>query len=67
MKPIIKHFREGIATVAMCGKCGKVLTYKHYRNDRGVSCYNPDVIMENFCSNCGEPVEGYKEEIESGS
>lgn len=62
MKPTIKDNGNNVMSTPMCGKCGKVLHYYHYNNERGVPCYNPKVIVENFCPNCGEEVEGYKEE-----
>ena len=62
MKPIIKDNGKNISSTPMCGKCGHKLHYHHYTNEHGVPCCNPKVIVENFCPNCGEKVDGYKEE-----
>lgn len=62
MKPIIKDNGSNILSTPMCGKCGNVLHYYMYNNEHGVPCCNTSVIVENFCPNCGEEVEGYKEE-----
>lgn len=60
MKPTIKDNGNNVMSTPMCGRCGKVLHYYHYNNERGVPCYDPRVIVENFCPNCGEEVEGYR-------
>lgn len=59
MKPVIKDNGKSIISTPMCGKCGKTLHYYEYKDERGIPCINPRVIVENFCSNCGEKVEGY--------
>ena len=62
MKPVIRDNGHNVMSTALCAKCGKELPYKHWTNERGVSCYTPKVIVWNFCPMCGEEIEGYKEE-----
>lgn len=63
MRPIIRDRGKNIQPVPLCGKCKSPLSFRHFINDEGVLCYDPSVIFENFCPNCGEEVEGYKEEV----
>lgn len=62
MKPIIKDNGKHVIPTPMCGKCGCRLHFYHYINDYNVPCYNPRIITENFCPNCGEIVEHEEEE-----
>ena len=62
MKPVIKDNGKNIISTPLCGNCGEKLSYKHYRDERGVPCVDTNVIIQNYCSNCGEIVEGYKED-----
>lgn len=62
MKPVIRDNGKNIMTTPLCGNCGKVLHYYHYVDKQGVPCYDPRVIVENFCPECGYEVEGYKKE-----
>lgn len=63
MKPVIKDNGNNVMTTPLCGNCGKTLHYLEYI-EQGVPCYDPKVIVENFCPQCGYEVEGYKKEEE---
>ena len=61
MKPIIRDNGKNITPTPLCAKCGKELPYKHYKNEYGTPCVDTSVITWNFCPECGEEIEGYKE------
>ena len=60
--PKLKDQGSHVIPLAQCGKCGQRLHYKQWSDERNVPCINTRIIVENFCPNCGEPVDGYKEE-----
>lgn len=60
--PKLKDQGSNVIPIPQCAKCGHRLHFKEWRNERNVPCITTSVIVENYCSNCGEPVDGYKEE-----
>ena len=61
MKPKIIEQGANVVPKVQCAKCGQRLHFKEW-NEKSIPYINTKVIIENYCPNCGEIVDGYKED-----